>query len=233
MTEPLRLAIFDVDGTLIDSQHVIVSAMTEAWRIHNLGIPDVGAVRRIIGLSLGEAVGTLAPHLSEDECRIVAKTYKDAFTVLAQQPDHEEPLFPGAREALQSLLDAGWLLGLATGKSRRGVWRMFDEHGLDGHFVTVQTADDNPGKPHPAMVVRAMAETGVEACDTIMVGDTTYDIQMARNASVTSLGVAWGNHRPDELIRCGAWGILDNYEDLAERLDSVLSCTSQLTAQAV
>jgi len=233
MDQPLRLAVFDVDGTLIDSQHVIVAAMIEAWRVHGLGMPDPNAVRRIIGLSLVEAIAALSPELSPEQHRRMARSYKDAFLALAEGPDHEEPLFPGVMAALDALEADGWLLGLATGKSRRGVWRMLDAHGLDGRFVTVQTADDNPGKPHPAMLVRAMAEVGVEACDTVMIGDTSYDMQMARNAGVAAVGVAWGNHPPEELTRSGAWDILESYDALAGRLDSLIEGFSLVNAKAV
>lgn len=214
MDKPLRLAVFDVDGTLIDSQHAIVAAMAEAWRVHGLGAPDTTSVRRIIGLSLVEAVAALLPEMEEAAHVRIAHSYKEAFGTLCRQPDHEEPMFPGAREAIAALAADGWLIGLATGKSRRGVWRMLDAHGLEGCFQSIQTADDNPGKPHPAMLVRAMAETGASACDTVMIGDTSYDMLMARSAGVAGIGVAWGNHLADELVEAGACHILDHYADL-------------------
>ena len=233
MDKPLRLAVFDVDGTLIDSQHAIVAAMEEAWRVHGLGQPDPADVRRVIGLSLVEAVAALLPGLGEADHVRIAHSYKDAFGALCRKPDHEEPLFPGAREAIDALIADGWLIALATGKSRRGVWRMLDAHGLASCFQSIQTADDNPGKPHPAMLIRAMAETGAVAAETVMIGDTSYDMAMARNAGVGAIGVSWGNHQAHELVEAGAHHILAHYADLPRCITGLVEGARVLTAEAV
>lgn len=212
----LRLVVFDVDGTLIDSEHNIVSAMTEAWDRMELGVPDPADVRRIIGLSLVEACAALLPWAPHNVHRQVAEAYKEAFQALRLLPDTTEPLFPGVMEALDELERAGCLLGLATGKSRRGVQSMLDSHGLHGRFLTIQTADDNPGKPHPAMLERAAAECGVEPSRVVMVGDTAYDMLMANSAKAAALGVSWGYHSLDELHRAGARMVIDSFDNLAE-----------------
>ena len=212
----LRLVVFDVDGTLLDSEHNIVAAMTEAWAHMELGVPEPADVRRIIGLSLVEACEVLLPWAPGHLHRAVADAYKQAFQALRLLPEREEPLFPGVAQALDELEAAGWLLGLATGKSRRGVQSMLDSHGLDGRFVTVQTADDNPGKPHPAMLHRAAAETGVDPARMVMIGDTAYDMQMARTAGVAALGVSWGYHGIDDLYRSGAAQVVDSFDNLTE-----------------
>ncbi len=217
----LRLAVFDVDGTLIDSEHNIVSAMTMAWSRMELGVPDPVEVRRIIGLSLVEACASLLPWADHGTHRAVAEHYKDAFRALRLLPDNAEPLFPGVIETLDALEAQGWLLGLATGKSRRGVDNMLRNHGLWGRFVTIQTADDNPGKPHPGMLLRAAAETGVEAADMVMIGDTAYDMAMARAARATGIGVSWGYHSIPELHQSGAFTVIDSFEGLAEMLDAL------------
>ncbi|HLO78256.1 MAG TPA: HAD family hydrolase [Magnetospirillum sp.] len=217
----LRLAVFDVDGTLIDSEHNIVAAMTEAWSRMELGVPDAAEVRRIIGLSLVEACASLLPWATHELHRSVAEHYKDAFRALRLLPDTVEPLFPGVVEVLDALEAQGWLLGLATGKSRRGVDNMLSNHGLEGRFVTIQTADDNPGKPNPGMLLRAAAETGADAADVVMVGDTAYDMLMAQAARAVGVGVSWGYHTIPELRQSGARVVIDSFDALPEFLASL------------
>lgn len=214
----LRLAVFDVDGTLIDSEHNIVAAMTEAWSRMELGVPDPAEVRRIIGLSLVEACAALLPWAAHETHRAVAEHYKDAFRALRLLPDTVEPLFPGVLEALDALDADGWLLGLATGKSRRGVDNMLHNHGLEGRFVTIQTADDNPGKPNPGMLLRAAAETGADVIDMAMIGDTAYDMLMAQSAGAAGIGVSWGYHSIAELRQAGARVVIDSFDGLPELL---------------
>ncbi|TAN61874.1 MAG: HAD family hydrolase [Magnetospirillum sp.] len=217
----LRLAVFDVDGTLVDSQHNIVSAMTEAWTSLNLGMPRPEQVRQIIGLSLVEACGVLLPWAPPSLHRSVADAYKEAFRAMRLLPDTLEPLFPGVREALDLLESEGWLLGLATGKSRRGVDSLLDSHGLKGRFVTIQTADDNPSKPNPAMLKRAAEDCGLDPCDIVMIGDTAYDMTMAAAARTGAVGVSWGYHSLDELHKAGAQVVLDTLDNITEVLDAL------------
>lgn len=217
----MRLAVFDVDGTLVDSQHNIVSAMTEAWGNLNLGIPRPDQVRRIIGLSLVEACSVLLPWAPPSVHRAVAESYKEAFRAMRLLPDSMEPLFPGVRQALDALEAEGWLLGLATGKSRRGVESLIEGHALRNRFVTIQTADDNPSKPDPSMLKRAAADCGLEPCDIVMIGDTAYDMAMATAARTSAVGVSWGYHSLDELRKAGAQVVLDTFDNLTEVLDAV------------
>ncbi len=221
----LRLAVFDVDGTLIDSEHNIVAAMTEAWARMRLGVPDPAAVRRIIGLSLVEACAALLPWATHETHRAVAEHYKDAFRATHLLPDAMAPLFPGVIEVLDALEAEGWLLGLATGKSRRGVDRMLGHYGLEGRFVTIQTADDNPGKPDPGMLLRAAAETGVDMAAMAMMGDTTYDMRMARAARAVGVGVSWGYHSVRELEESGARAVIDRFDGLGGLLDGLMGET--------
>jgi len=228
----LRLAMFDVDGTLIDSQHTIVSAMTMAWDRLSLGTPKPDQVRSIIGLSLVEACARLLPWASDATHRAVADAYKSAFHSLRLMPEHDDPLFPGALEALDRLEKDGWLLGLATGKSRRGVEAMLETHGLHGRFVTIQTADENPSKPDPTMLRRAANECGVDLANVAMIGDTSYDMAMATAARAAAIGVAWGYQSLEELRSAGARVILDSFENLSRALDSVIgerSCVPPLS----
>ena len=156
-------------------------------------------------------MATLLPGAPAGEHLAVAHAYKEVFVRLRRQPNYHEPLFPGAREALAALAGDGWLLGIATGKSRRGLVQVIEHHGLGGLFVTTQTADDHPGKPDPAMLRRAMADCGVEPAAAVMIGDTTYDMAMARAASVAAIGVGWGCHPLAELEDAGAVAVVDDF----------------------
>ncbi len=221
MKSTLRLAVFDVDGTLVDSQHNIVAAMAAAFAAHGLEQAAPSAVRRVIGLSLVEAVATLLPARPQDDHARIANAYKEAFFELRKRPDHDEPLYPGAKAALDALEQAGWLLAIATGKSQRGVRAMLERHGLQGRFLSIQTADENPGKPNPAMLLAAMAESGVEPTGMVMIGDTVYDMLMARNARAAGLGVAWGYHAPEELRQSGANAVVEDYAALPFALENI------------
>lgn len=217
-----RLAVFDVDGTLVDSQHNIVAAMTEAFGIHGHQPPPASDIRRIIGLSLVEAVAALLPDADPGHHAVVAGTYGEMFGVLRGRPDHSEPLFPGALDSLAELGRAGVLLGIATGKSRRGLHAFLDRVNLGPTFVTLHTADDGPGKPHPAMLEAAMAQAGVAPGRTVMIGDTTFDMMMATAAGTAAIGVGWGYHGAAELLAAGARTVVDDFTDVAMVVDRLI-----------
>lgn len=199
-----RLAIFDCDGTLVDSQHNICLAMEHCFQRGGLIPPEREAIRRIVGLSLLEAVCALAPDAAPDLQRQMSEDYKTAFKRLRGSGLVDEPLFDGIPELITSLVEEGWLLGVATGKSDRGLALCLDHHGIAHHFVTLQTADRHPSKPHPSMIHQAMSDAGAMPENTLMIGDTAFDIGMARAANVTAVGVAWGYHESGELIDEGA-----------------------------
>ena len=215
-----RLAVFDCDGTLVDSQHMIVACMTQAFAGEGLVAPSFQEVRRVIGLPLEQCMVRLAPQHTIRHERLVA-AYKDAFFALRRSADHHEPLFEGALAALDAVERAGWLLGVATGKSKRGLVAVLEHHGLGERFVTIQCGDMGPGKPDPSMLLRAMDETGAAPADTVMIGDTTYDMLMAANAKVHSIGVEWGYHDPAELKTAGAHSTIASF---AELLDAIARC---------
>jgi len=218
----LRLVVFDCDGTLVDSQHSILAAMHGAFDAHGLPLPDRAAVRRIIGLELIEGIARLLPGAHEDLHRTVALAYRDSYRANRADSLSNDPLFPGARDTVEALVEAGCLLGVATGKSHRGVTAVLEIHGLSPHFVTTQSSDSAPGKPNPGMLLQAMAETGTEPEDTVMIGDTTFDMEMAANAGTHALGVAWGYHDDDELRDAGAHRVVDAFTDIPKVIEALL-----------
>lgn len=207
---PFRLVVFDCDGTLVDSQHAIVAAMTEAC--HGLGLaePSAAAIRRVIGPTLEHAIQLLFPDCDQDTLAEIAARYRVAAQKLRAQESHREPLFPCMREALEALDGPAVAFGIATGKNRRGLLHTLVAHGLERRFATLQTPDTCRGKPHPEMVLKALGETGATAMTTYVVGDTTYDMQMAYNAGVAGIGVGWGYHAPETLLAAGARRVIDH-----------------------
>ncbi|MDA5193086.1 HAD-IA family hydrolase [Govanella unica] len=213
--------VFDCDGTIVDSQFMIIAAMNEAFDGVGLTRPDNNNVRRVVGLSLPEAISRLLGEADQLAVADLAERYKRAFR-RAREDGGREPFYPGAREAIIRFSEAGYLLGVATGKSRRGLLAVLEQAGIRSHFVSLQTADDAPGKPHPAMLRQAMADAGASADETLMIGDTSYDIDMARAAGVVGLGVSWGYHAPQDLITAGAVRVVDDYPALERAVPELL-----------
>ncbi len=211
----MNLVIFDCDGTIVDSQHMIVAAMDQAFAEARLPPPRREAVLSVVGLSLPLAITRLLPSHDAKLVHRLTETYKSAFGDLRKVPAQREPLYPGMRNAIITLAARpDTVLGIATGKSRRGVAELLEREGLAGHFITVQTADTHPSKPHPSMVLEAMADARARADACVMIGDTTFDVEMGRAASVHTIGVAWGYHSVGELQRVGANAIADACEAL-------------------
>lgn len=211
-----RLAVFDCDGTLVDSQANICRAMERAFERAGEAPPARAAIRGIVGLSVVEAVAALAPQADAAFHHAVGADYKAGFAAMRASGELDaEPLYDGLVEALDDLSSAGWRLGVATGKSDRGLRILLAHHGIADRFVTLQTADRHPSKPHPAMLVAAMAEAGAQPAATVMIGDTSYDMAMARAAGVRAVGVTWGYHDHDLLIRAGAQAIARRCADLS------------------
>jgi phosphoglycolate phosphatase len=209
-----RLALFDCDGTLVDSQHNICAAMDACFAALDLPAPGPERTRRVVGLSLVEAMREMAPEAEAAQHHVLAEAYKSAFQAMRGRGVVEEPLFEGVAALIDTLEADGWLLGVATGKSDRGLSLCLESHGLKGRFVTLQTADRHPSKPHPSMIEQAIAEAGAAPHTTMMIGDTSYDMAMARAAGVHAIGVGWGYHDSDELISAGAHLVAEAPHDI-------------------
>lgn len=199
-----RLAIFDCDGTLVDSGATIHAALAETFRRHGLELPPPAIARRVIGLSLTEAMAELVPGSPRQQQELLAEEYKRVFIGLRAAGQVEEPLFDGVVELLDRLEEDGWLLAVATGKSDRGLRHCLELHGIDARFVSLQTADRHPSKPHPSMALKAIADAGVAPGSTVVIGDTSFDMAMAVAAGATGIGAGWGYHEHRELIDAGA-----------------------------
>ncbi|MEM6637587.1 MAG: HAD-IA family hydrolase [Pseudomonadota bacterium] len=221
MSAGLRLAVFDVDGTLVDSQAHIVGAMGAAFASVGLRGPSRAEILGVIGLSLPNAFARLAPGEDAETLTDAEAAYRAAFMEIRHaQGAGAAPLYPGAVEVLRSLAsDPAWAVGVATGKSRRGLQAILEMHDLTDIFDTLQTADGHPSKPHPAMLEAALEDCGMAAGDAVMIGDTTFDMEMARSAGVTAIGVDWGYHAAERLLQSGAACVISDFQDLIPRLD--------------
>ncbi|MHA7876711.1 HAD-IA family hydrolase [Roseivivax sp.] len=195
MTPELRLVVFDVDGTLVDSQADILSAMGDAFARAARPAPARAEVLGVVGLSLPVAMETLAPEEAPETRAEMVEAYKQSYAARRAAGSGEAPLYPGVAETVERLAEVPhWLLGIATGKSRRGLDALLGSVPFGARFVTTQTADQHPSKPHPAMLEAALSETGVAAERAVMVGDTAYDMEMACAAGAVAIGVTWGYH---------------------------------------
>lgn len=212
------LAVFDIDGTLVDSRATILEAATQAARAVGMAEPGYEAVRQIVGLSLHEALTQLAPGLTDGELAEFVAAYQAAFRDMHARPGFEEPLYPGAMDLLARLRRDGWRLSLATGQSRRGVERNLARAGWADLFVSSHCAEDGPGKPDPAMLICAMEASGAAPERTVMIGDTSHDMRMALNAGVRPQGVAWGFHTADEVRASGAAHVAEDFPALEAAL---------------
>lgn len=218
----LRLVIFDVDGTLVDSQADIVAAMSHAFARAERDAPTREAILSIVGLSLDRAIALLAPEVDSGMRDRMVEWYKEAYIALRAEigAAQSSPLYPGAREVLEALnAQPETLLGVATGKSRRGLDKLLEGHGLERMFITQQVSDHHPSKPHPSMICAALSETGLEPHPAVMIGDTSFDMEMAAAAGVAGIGVGWGYH-PSEALSA-ARHMIDSFDALPPLLQQI------------
>lgn len=216
----LRLIVFDVDGTLVDSQLQILDSMSLAFQAAGLPMPSRAEALSVVGLSLPVALARLMPEVPADDLARMLDAYKTGFA--ANRKTAPSPMYSGARQALEGLARRPEvLLGVATGKSRRGLDRLMDEHDLRRFFITTQVADDHPSKPHPAMLIAALRDSGAAPHGAVMVGDTTFDIEMGRAAGFRTIGVTWGYHDVDALVAAGADCLIADFDALPAALEGL------------
>jgi phosphoglycolate phosphatase len=209
MSRRYELLIFDWDGTLMDSIDRIVRCFRNACTDVGVPAPAVPATRHVIGLGLTEAIEQLLPQEDAATRARVVQRYREHFLHL----DHTAmPLYAGVRAGLERLAEHGYLLAVATGKSRRGLARVLEGTGLAPLFVATRCADEAFSKPHPRMLEDLLAHTGQRADAALMIGDTVYDLQMARAASMDSLAVSYGVHAREALLRHEPLACLDSFE---------------------
>ncbi|EAQ05165.1 HAD-superfamily hydrolase, subfamily IA, variant 1 [Pseudooceanicola batsensis HTCC2597] len=222
----MRLVIFDVDGTLVDSQGDIVASMTAAFDFAGLAPPDRAAVLAIVGLSLDRAMFRLSPEVPPEQRDAMVARYKEAYHDLRVQAGAaSSPLYPGVAEVLAEIrAEPDMMMAVATGKSRRGLTALMDNHGWTDVFDSVQVADDHPSKPHPSMILTALAETGVAPERAVMIGDTTFDMEMAGAARIAFIGVSWGYHPPQQLTQ--AREIVAVAQDLPAAVDRAIGVSA-------
>ena len=193
--------------------------MRTAFAADGRNAPKESAIRRVVGLSLEEAIGKLWPEARPADRSRLADGYRLAFRQPVPDGYRAGPLFPGIAEILEGLSQRGMPLGIATGKSQEGMRVVFEDHELSRFFQTVETADKHPSKPDPSMVFAAAEAVGAEPTRTWVIGDTTYDIEMASRAGARPIGVAWGNHSPQELREAGATDVLERAQELIDLID--------------
>lgn len=214
MEKRFELIVFDWDGTLLDSAGTIVACIQAAAVDLGLNPPAEERARHVIGLGLQEALRYALPELEDTRHPELADRYRHHYL----SRDHELPLFHGAADLVRALADKGYLLAVATGKSRKGLDRALAVSGLGTCFHTSRCADECISKPHPQMLEEIMVELGVSPSLTLMIGDTTHDLQMARNAGVEALAVAYGAHDRDTLERLSPLHCAATTTELAEWL---------------
>ncbi len=223
---PLRLVIFDVDGTLVDSQGDILASMRSAFDAVGRVVPMREKILSIVGLSLPLAMMKLAPDSTAAQQARMVDAYKARYQELRREKGADSsPLYPGALQVLKTLhAQPDTLLGIATGKSKRGLDALIDAHGLAKYFITRQVADFHPSKPHPSMILAAMADAGVAADQAVMVGDTSFDMEMAQSAGICGIGVSWGYHARAALSSASL--IIDDFAALSGAIDTLLGETA-------
>ena len=220
----MRLVIFDLDGTLIDSEALIVRTVGDAFRAVNEPVPSDAAIRSISGITARDAMAMLAPSASPDRIEEIVSSYRDTY--LGRAGTQAEPLFEGALAALDRLqAQPETIVAVATGKSYRGAITLLERHGILGRFNSIQTPDHNRGKPDPQMLETAMAKAGIGREASVMIGDTVHDMRMARAGGVNAIGVAWGYHETSELKAAGADVVIESFSELDGAIDQLLGAT--------
>ena len=212
----MKLVLFDCDGTLVESAKLIHEVMARTFVAFGHEHPHIEQTKAIIGLTLDIAIARMQgkPHV-DDEATAMTAHYKSIFASVRAEPGYEEPLFDGIRSLVETLgARADVTIGAVTGKSRRGLDNILATHDFQKYFSVSRTADECPSKPHPAMVTECCEQADFLPRDTIVIGDAIYDMQMAKAAGATAIGVAWGYASVEALMEAGADAIAHHPNDL-------------------
>jgi len=218
----LKLVAFDLDGTLLDSAASIIAGVTECWAACGFPRPEPSAIRRIIGLPWEESIKSLLPEAGNIEMQKIKTYYEDVSRGIRPRRNRHEELFLGVEEMLAQLDDMGFILGIITSRSGGRLREILKSKGIEHYFLFVKTTDNGPGKPNPELMYQALSETGVAANAALMIGDTTFDIQMARNAGARAVGVLWGVHKPNELLSAGAESVVYDVSEICPTVTKLL-----------
>jgi phosphoglycolate phosphatase len=214
MSNNLGMIVFDCDGTIVDSQKALVEIMQKTFGLYDLQLPKREEILFGVGLELSAGIERLLPRRHGMDIHKLSETYKKLAARNRENKSQTDLVYPDAVNVIRRLYSDQWLLGIATGKSRTGLDHVLTLHNLSELFITKQTADSAAGKPSPEMLENAMSETGVSPRNVFMVGDTTYDMCMAKNAGTRAIGVSWGYHTTNDLLGAGAEIVLHSYQDL-------------------
>ena len=220
----MRLVVFDCDGTLVDSQQAIVASTEAALAAYGLGAPSRTAILHAVGLPVDVAMRLHAPDVEDETLAKIIDVFRESYQKLSQQDDRGQVMFDGLHGLICELGEQDQVaLAIVTMKSRRGLYRVVEAYNVRPYFQSLKSADDGPGKPAPDLLLDAMRECGVSAQQTLMVGDTSFDMLMAKAAGAYAVGVAWGYQDVDELEEAGADEIADTPEQLRQILASFLT----------
>jgi phosphoglycolate phosphatase len=222
-TEAQRLAAFDLDGTLLDSASSIVAGVLDCWKACGFELPEPDAIRRIIGLPWEESIVTLLPGAGEREFAMIRSYHDEVARGERTRDVPEQKLFGGIEELLDELEGRGYLLAIITSRNSHRLDDLLDRAGIAGRFVSLKTTDHGPGKPRPDLMLQTLSELGVDRRDTVMIGDTTFDIQMARNAGTSAIGVEWGVHEAHELREAGAHHVAEAVHELPAAIERLVA----------
>ena len=221
MIKNLKLALFDYDGTIVDSAGMIVQGAIEAFRMCGLPDPDPQKVRENIGRPLAVALDVYMPVGYTVTTEQISEAYRSWYAEQGRLGLQNEPLYPGMVELINQLKSNNWLIGIATNKSRVGLTNGLAKHNLSNIFDITLSTDENIAKPNPAMALRAMKELGVEDKYSVIIGDTINDIGLGVNSGITSIGVTWGYNNRKLLMSAGANHLVDNAQDLSKLMNKL------------